>query len=179
MPRVKRFVAEYVWGANAGKPLPCALAAGYGAGSKRHASTTAYELSRRPGVRALIAAEQAERERALKDRFLAVAEETYRLATVDIGVLFGEGGALLPLAGMPEDARRAIASIEVEELFEGAGGERTQIGVTRKIKIHDKRAAQDLFLKFAGKLKEQVQVEGLSTLEQLVPLVPRKATDDK
>jgi phage terminase small subunit len=166
-PRVKRFVWEYVWGEHAGNGAHCALAAGFGK-KLGMARRYAWQILRKPNVKALVEAQAAEKESLLKQKAVRTAEETYRLATVDPKDLIGKDGNLLPLHKMPADARRAIASIEVEEVWEGHGEDREQTGLLHKVKLHDKRAAQELFLKYAGKLKDKVELEAGATLEQLV-----------
>lgn len=61
------------------------------------------------------------RTSALKQAGITVAKtetEIARLAYVDIGQLFDGEGCFKALEDIPEDARRAIVAIEVEELFD-------------------------------------------------------------
>jgi phage terminase small subunit len=74
-----------------------------------------------------------------------------------------------PFEQWPETVKVAVAAIEVEDLYEGGGEEREHIGVLRKIKFHDPTPAARLFLQWAGKLKDKVEIEGGLTLDQLVP----------
>jgi phage terminase small subunit len=165
---VRAFVHEYVWGDHAGNATECARIAGLCKGNRKSQAQYGWRLLRKPAVRVLVEAQFAERETLLKQKAARVAEETYRLATVDIAEVVGKDGKLLDLRKMPEDARRAIASIEVEELFEGTGKDRTHVGVLHKVKLHDKKGAQELFLKYSGKLKDKVELEASETLEQLI-----------
>jgi phage terminase small subunit len=148
--------------------------AGY---SKRSASDISKSLQRHPVVRGAIDKGLDERERELKDKAVKTMEHAYAQATADIAELFDEDGAPLPLSKMPREVRRAIHSIEVE--FENVIVKQMQDGkevetVKRiprlaKVKLHDKRASQELFAKYAGRLKERIEVDGAMTLEQLVP----------
>ena len=52
-------------------------------------------------------------------------------------VLYDDNGNLKDIHSIPEDARKAIAGIEVDEIWEGRGEEREQTGVTRKVKLWD------------------------------------------
>lgn len=166
--RVQLFVWEYVWGENAGNGAKCAELAGFAKKKPDDARKYGYQLLRKPHVAAFVEAEAAEKERLFKQKAARVAEETYRLATVDPNDLVGDDGNLLALNKMPMEARRSIASIEVEEVWDGHGEDRVQTGLLRKVKLHDKRAAQELFLKYAGKLKDKVEIEAGATLEQIV-----------
>ena len=76
--------------------------------------------------------EQAKRTLITADRVL---EEIYRLATCDIGEAYNDDGSLKPIKEIPENIRRAISSVETDELrdFEG-----NAIGVTKKIKFWEK-----------------------------------------
>lgn len=64
-----------------------------------------------------------------------------------------ETGDLLPIHQMPEHIRRAIISIEVDEI-EVAG---QKIGVTKKIKLAPKDKATDMILKHLGEYKKDNQ----------------------
>lgn len=89
------------------------------------------------------------KQRAQRVRLTAdeVLREIARIAFVDIGEAYDEDGCLLPLKEMPEDCRRALAGIEVEELFSGTGANRTKIGNIVKAKFVPK----DRALEMAGK----------------------------
>jgi hypothetical protein len=162
--RQRLFVRELVWSDPPVSQAEAARRAGFKDKESAHAG---YQLLRRAQVRAEYEKQLAEREELVKLRALRVAEETERLATVDIGDAFDAKGGLLPIGSgflgpdgkplrMPEQVRRAIASIEVETRYEGRGEEAEAYTVT-KVKLHDKRAAQELFLKFSGKLKDKVE----------------------
>jgi hypothetical protein len=166
-PRVLAFVHEYVWGAHAGNGARSLVAAGLAKGDVRKARRYSYELLRKPAVKALVEAETAEKETQLKQKAARAAEETFLLATADIRQLFDADDKLLAVRKMPAQIRRAIASIEVEKRVDGRG-EDAEVYYVTKVKLHDKRAAQELFLKYAGKLKDKIEVEAGATLEQLV-----------
>lgn len=79
-----------------------------------------------------------------------VIEELARIGLFDPGELFAEDGSLLPVKNMPPEVRAAIASIEIEELFDGQGKDRKRIGYTKKIKLWDKNSAADKLLRHLG-----------------------------
>jgi phage terminase small subunit len=146
--------------------------AGY---SKTSANDISKSLQRHPVIRGAIDKALDERERELKDKAVRTMEHAYAQATADIAELFDEEGAPLPLSKMPREVRRAIHSIEVE--FENVIVKQMQDGkevetVKRiprlaKVKLHDKRASQELFVKYSGKLKDRVEFEA-PALEQLI-----------
>lgn len=70
--------------------------------------------------------------------------ELTRIATVDIGQAFDDMGQLKPLKEIPEDVRRAISGIEVNEIFDGQGEQKSVIGLAKKVKLSDKIRANEL-----------------------------------
>lgn len=77
-----------------------------------------------------------------------VLAELKRMAWVDIGEAYNEDGSFKALKDMPEDVRRAIVSIEVDEIWEGSGADRVQVGVTKKVRFADKRGSNELLGKY-------------------------------
>jgi len=61
-----------------------------------------------------------------------------------------ENGAVKPIHEWPEAARRAVASIEVLEKFEGEGEDCKFIGYTKKVKFWDKNASLEKLMKHYG-----------------------------
>lgn len=167
-PKEREFVVEYIWGEDAGNGGACAEKVGFchdRASARRYAHT----LLRRPHIAALRDAEATEKERQLKAKAVLAAEEIFTLARADIGDAFDENGKLLPVCDgitdgkggilrMPASIRRAISSIEVETRQEGHGEDAESYTVT-KIKLHDKGINAERILKFAGKLKDKLEIE--------------------
>jgi phage terminase small subunit len=152
-PRAKLYIAEYLRSLNGAK---AAVAAGY---SKAAAVDISKQLQNNPLVREAVNQGIAEREQEIRDKAVKALEHAYCQATADVRDMFDEEGKFLDVHKMPRRIRWAIASIEVEEIFAGRGEERSQVGVLRKVKIHDKRASQELIVKFAGKLKDRMEVD--------------------
>lgn len=140
--------------------------AGY---SKKSAADRSKDLQRNPKVREAIDKGLLEKERTLKDKCLRTMEHAYAQATADIGELFDDEGNPLPLSKMPRDARRAIQAIEVEfEEVTDEDGSVRRVPKLARIKLHDKRASQELFAKFADKLKERMELDATKSFEQVV-----------
>lgn len=163
-PKQELFVREYLIDKNG---TQAAIRAGY---SEKCAGQQAFENLSKPEIVAAIdraIAAQYKRLDITADRILA---EYMLIATVDIADAYDESGNLLPIRKMPEQIRRAIAAVEVDELFDGYGDDRTQIGVTKKLKLIDKKGALDALAKNLGLLKDvrDVNVKGKLTLEQLL-----------
>lgn len=165
--RQKRYVDHYL-ACLVGKTA--AERAGY---SKRSAEVISYALQRQPVVRAAIEAGLAEREVALKDMAIDAMAHTYSQATTNLTDLLDDEGAMLPLSKISEKAKRAIQSIEVETRWDGRGEDAVSYKVT-KVKIHDKRASQELFAKYSGKLKDRVEHDATQSYADMVLAAQRK-----
>lgn len=169
-PKQNRFVAEYLRDLNA---TQAAIRAGY---SPKTAEKIGSENLRKPEVKSAIdeaVARRAERVEVTQDDVL---RELLRVMSSDIGKAFDEKGRMLPLKDIPEDTRRAISGVEVEQVFEGHGEDRYHCGDLVKVKLWDKTAA----IKMAGQhlklFTEKLEHSGSVTLEQLV-LASGKADD--
>lgn len=115
-----------------------------------------------------------------------VLKELKHMGTIDLVGAYNDEGGLKTLAEMPEDVRRCIASIETEELFEGVGRDREQVGVTKKIKVFDKIRALELigkkFAMFIDRARIDINDKSLEDLiaESMKPEpidVPNLATE--
>ena len=105
------------------------------------------------------------REQNTKDKVLA---ELATLAFADIAQAFNPDGSLKPFTDMSPMIRKAIAAVEVDELFEGTGRERAQIGFTKRIKFWDKNKAIEMLGKTLAMFKDVKQISADLTLEQLL-----------
>jgi phage terminase small subunit len=134
----RRFALEFIVDLNG---TQAAIRAGY---SEKTARAIAQELVTKAEVVAAIQAamdERAKRTNVTADRVIL---EAARIGFSDLRKLFAVDGSLLPVDQWPDDVAAAVASVEVDELFEGRGEERTQIGFTRKVKMWDKVKSLDL-----------------------------------
>lgn len=136
--RQRLFVAQYLVDHNA---TQAAVRAGY---SAKTAEQLGSRLLKNKWVAEAIEAGLAKQEKRIERTADDVLRELWKLALVDIGLAFDANGALLSLAQMPEDVRRAISGIEVDELFAGDGEARSLAGRTRKVKLWEKTKALEL-----------------------------------
>ena len=162
------FCRHYVISLNA---CDAARKAGF---SETFATTRSSDLLTQPHMQARISELQAPSIARLEVSADHVIKELHRIATCDIGEAFDENGKFKALQEMPEDVRRCIQGIEVEELFEGYGKERVQIGVTKKIKFWDKNKGLELLGKHFKLYTDKHEVSGGLTLEALVTASQRK-----
>lgn len=118
-------------------------------GIQSDAYTEVYGPTKRPDVSAskLFAkplVQQAVEERTQQAiaragvRTVRVLEEFAAIAFLDPGELFNDDNSLKSVTELPENVRRAILAVETDELFDGVGRDRAQIGITRKLKLSPK-----------------------------------------
>lgn len=116
----------------------------------------------------------AKRDDQNKDVIIGQLRE---MASADIAEAFDPAtNTLLPIHDIPANVRRMIAAIEVEELFEGRGDNRTQIGVLKKIKLWDRNKAVETFARHHKMLTDKTEVAADQTLADL--LAQSKKTTD-
>ncbi|MFO0467560.1 MAG: terminase small subunit [bacterium] len=136
--RQRRFAQEFMLDLNA---TQAAIRSGY---SARTAGEQAARLLANVRIQSFIAQLRAEQAQRLNIEADVVLRELLYLARSDIADLFDDAGQLRPLSEMPEHARRAVASIEVEELLGGSGPDRGQIGWVKKVRLWNKPQALEL-----------------------------------
>lgn len=131
--------------------------AGY---SVKSAHMLGYQLLQHPLVQKRI---DELKEHALKEIGCSrerVLLELTRIATVDLSLAFDEMGQMKPLKEIPEDVRRAIAGIEVNEIFDGQGDQKSVIGLAKKIKFWDKPKSLELLGKHMKLFADRLEVSG-------------------
>lgn len=97
-----------------------------------------------------------------------IFQQLMSVAKSKLRTLFNEDGSLKSPHDWPEDADAFVASIETEELFDGAGDERQHIGYTKKIKLWDKLKSIEMLGKKLGLFAEKVEHSGKITLEDII-----------
>lgn len=168
-PKQAAFVREYLVDLN---KTQAATRAGFA-----HPEVQGSRLFGNVRVRAAIDAALAKRAAKLEVSTDRTLRELARLAFADLGEAFDSEGRLLPMGKMPEDIRRALSGVEVEQLFDGAGPERYHAGDTVKVKGWDKVGALKLLMQHQGMLVERHE-HALVSLEQLVGGIAPKAVDE-
>lgn len=129
-----------------GHATNAAIRAGF---SAKNAANIASKLLKKSQVADALSAKSSRIEELSELSAARVLKEIQRVAYVDPGVFFDAEGYVLPLEKMPEDARRAIAGIDVDEIWgkaddgEGNTG-RACIGRTKKLKLASKLDALKL-----------------------------------
>jgi phage terminase small subunit len=165
-PRQARFVQEYLTDLNA---TAACVRAGY---SAKTAYANSSQLLAKPQVRDAVEAAMAKRAERLEVKADDVLRELLRIARCDVGQAFRPDGTLLPLHEMPEDVRRAISGFEVEELYEGADGEKFSLGKVKKVKFWDKTRGLELLGKHLRLFTDKVEHSGSVTVIDPYAMAP-------
>ena len=99
-----------------------------------------------------------------------VIKELSEWLRFNIKTIFNKDGTMKSLHEMTDQEAACIASYEVVELFGGSGESRAQIGELKKVKLIDKQAVADKFMKFFGAYidNHKLVVEDLSYLDDLL-----------
>ena len=158
--RMALFIAEYPKDLNA---TQAAKRAGY-----KWPDKLGPRLLQHPAVAAaigLLVQERLENAKLTVDRTL---EEVRRIAFFDPINVFENNGTVRQIIDIPPEARACIASIEVVELFEGAGDAKRCFGLLKKIKFHDKNASLDKSMRYHSLYRDKIEHAARVTLEDLI-----------
>lgn len=151
-PRQRAFVAEYVRDFNA---TQAAIRAGYTARTANRQGARLLSNDRIGVEIAKAVDKRAKRTEVTADR---VVRELARIGFSDLRWMFREDGSLKPPGEWDDEAAAAVASIEVEEIFEGRGADRKLVGYLKKIRLWDKNRALDVLSKHTGVYRDSVNV---------------------
>lgn len=166
----RRFAEQYVILLNA---TQAAKAAGY---SEATAYSQGSRLLKDDGIRSHIAglqADQAQKYTATNERIIA---ELCRIAFLDLGCIFDPKTSALTLPSeMPEDVRRAIASIEFITVSHGEG----EVEHVAKVRPADKTRALELLARINGMLKDNLLVTDGTELANRLRIGRQRAHERK
>ena len=148
----KLFVAEYLVDFNKTQ-------AAVRAGSKaKNPKTIGFEMYLRPHIRAAIDWHIEQRFSLAEVTSERVIRETAMVAFADMAPIFNDDGSVRPFIEWPEHCRRAVAGMDIDELFEGVGDSREQVGITKKFRQWDKMKGLELLGKHLKMWTDKVEV---------------------
>ena len=158
----RRFVEAYLLDPNA---TQAAIAAGY---SAKTARAVGAENMTKPDIQAALNADRQKREEKTGIDAAWVLERLGIEAKADIADLYDENtNTLKPVHEWPLIWRQGlVAGVEINELFEGHGEDRIQIGYVSKVKLSDRLKRIELIGKHVGvnAFQEVIQHKGLDGL---------------
>ena len=100
-----------------------------------------------------------------QDDIKALIAELRSLAFSDIGGMYDENNCLKDIKDIPESLRRAIASIETDEIWSGTGHAREVIGHTKRVKLWAKDGSIEKFMKHLGMFIERLETKTTVTVQ--------------
>lgn len=155
------FCLEYIKDFNGTR---AAIAAGY---QPTHASKEQNRLRKNPKIVGRIAELMSQRKDALKIEAQDVLAKLWMLGTFDLAEVFDGEGKLLPIHEIPEDVRRCLAGIEIDETYEGFGKNRVWTGYSKKVRTEGRRAALRDVGQHIGMFPNKVDLSGSLGVTQL------------
>lgn len=119
-----------------------------------------------------IQANTIKRNEVTLDEVLAEMAEWLKF---NVKSIFNEDDSMKSLQEMSDQEASSIASFEVVELFDGSGEKKVQIGYLKKVKLIDKRAVADMFLRKLGAYidNHRVTVENMEHLKDLLNVIAK------
>lgn len=105
-----------------------------------------------------------------------IIDELTSLSFIDLRQAYDENGRLKAPSEWPKQLSAAINSVESEELYEGQGKEREQVGWTKKIKLTDKLKAIELLGKQYKMFIDRHQHEAKFSFEDLIDMSMKQDT---
>jgi phage terminase small subunit len=148
--RQEAFVREYAVSLNA---TDAAIKAGY---SKKTAGVVAWEILQKPYIQAAVAERVGKHFAKVDLKAETIRAELLNIATFDVAECYDADGNLKPLHEMPEGIRKALSSVETNEIW----GEDGAVGRVRKIRPFDKIRALELLGKYFQLFKDKIEVTG-------------------
>jgi len=154
----RAFVDAYL--SNGKNAMRAAISAGY---SKKSAKANASRMMENDGIKAAISAAVEKASEHCQISFERWIQEYLYVGLLDPLDLFESDGSLKQIQDMPERARRAIASLDVNEIFDGADGDQKQaIGLAKKIRLLPKlQALRDVGEALGFLKKDKIEIPGV------------------
>ena len=94
--------------------------------------------------------------------------EFKRLSMFDARKLYRDDGTMKAPDEWDDDVASMVQSFEQEELYDGVGKERMEVGKIKKVKLWSKERALQMLAKNMGMLIERIDHSGKVTLEDLI-----------
>ncbi len=100
--------------------------------------------------------------------------ELNRILQADPADALNDDGSPRPLKEWPKDLRQALAGVEVEDIYEGAGRDRVYVGQLRKWKYWNKTDAASQLMRHLGAFRDRVAITG----EGATPYAAKTSDED-
>lgn len=127
---------------------------------KKSAHITAHKWLKLAKVQAELAKRTEKVAKKLELTAEKVLREMARCGFVDPRKFFLPSGALKEITELDDDSAAAVASIEVDEIWEGSGESRRVIGYTKKLKFWSKTESLKMLGQHFALLTNKVEMSG-------------------
>lgn len=148
------FVAEYL--KNGQNATSAAISAGY---SEKTAGSQGSRLLTNVEIQQAIAGKLDKVLTRLDYGVERTLTEIARIAFFDPSKVFEDDGSVKRIVDMDEDSRGAIAGMEVSDIWDGEGEQKSIIGNLKKIKIADKNSALDKLMRYHALYKDKIELK--------------------
>ena len=170
----RAFVLEYLKDKNA---TQAAIRAGY---SAKSAKEHGHKMLKHPAVKAFLDEKIKKAEEALEFGAHDVLRKLWALADVDLGQLLNPDGSVKPAADWPKGYGKLLSGITVNELFDGAGRDREQVGLVKEIKLEGRNPALTNLGRYFKLFTDKVEHSGkLNLAERLMKARRRVEKEEK
>ena len=130
--------------------------------SPKSARVTASRWLTHANVAKLVAELQAAKLARVGSKAERVLQRIEDAGALDPAAFFEPDQRVKSIHDMPPAARRALVSLDVEELFDGVGAKRKPVGVVKRIRWRDPLKADELLAKHHGLLREILEVKDIT-----------------
>lgn len=151
--RRELFCREYLKDLNG---TQAAIRAAYSPDSARQ---TACDLLAEPEVQDRIAELAAARNEKLEIDATEVLLELLRMLRSDLAQALNDDGTLKPIHEIPIDCRRMIASVKVQETFDGSGEERVWTGYLKEVKFWNKERGAEMLARHLSLFNDKLKLD--------------------
>lgn len=152
-----KFAVEYIKELNGRQ---AAISAGY---SAKTADQAASRLLKSVKVQEKIKELQKIQEETSLVKAEDIIKELANIGFSDVRKIFNQNGGLKEIQELDDNAAACISSVESDELYEGVGQDREQVGETKKVKLWDKIKALELLGKYKRLWNEDSPLKDLLT----------------
>jgi len=142
------------------------------------AAAAATRLFKHPAVKAVLAKSRKKLMKKFEISEERVLQEMACIAFLDIADLFNDDGSLKPISEIPEETRRALAGLEISELFDGVGEDREQVGRLKRLKVESKTKGLEMLGKYLEMFRDRLELSTDQDLANLILAARRRVQDD-
>lgn len=155
-PKQAHFVMEWLIDQNTTRAAQAAYPA---AKDKRNAYQIGKNNLKNPNVKRAIKAEFEASAKTLQVTANRIVSELADIGFIDVSQFFDSTGNLIQPDQWTKEMSHAVESFEVEEIWDKQTRGRKQIGILKKVKLHNKMQALEKLAKQLGHYQDKVSID--------------------